>query len=228
MIDNAPDNLETRNRLHAAAGEVFAEQGYRSATVREICQRAGANVAAVNYHFGDKERLYAEVIRDAHRSAMSKYPSDLGLEPGATLEQRLFAFVRSFLFRIFDEGRPAWHGKLIAREIADPTAALNDIVDEGIRPHFMMLRAIVTELLGGGTPDPERLRYCAWSVVGQCLFYFHAQPIIRRLHPAQTFGPADIETLARHITDFSLAAMKCFAPGNPAAAPAPTAPGGAA
>ena len=47
----------TRQRVLEAAGEVFAERGFRAATVREICQRAKANLAAVNYHFGDKERL---------------------------------------------------------------------------------------------------------------------------------------------------------------------------
>ena len=57
---------ETRNRLLNAAGEVFAEKGFKSATVRAICDRAGANIAAVNYHFGDKEHLYSEVLRFAH------------------------------------------------------------------------------------------------------------------------------------------------------------------
>ncbi|MDH4012180.1 MAG: TetR family transcriptional regulator, partial [Desulfobacterales bacterium] len=48
------DGKETRNRLLNAACEVFAEKGYRNAKVAEICHRAGANVAAVNYYFGDK------------------------------------------------------------------------------------------------------------------------------------------------------------------------------
>lgn len=235
----------------AAAGEVFAEQGYRNATVREICQRAGANVASVNYHFGDKETLYAEVLRSAHACAMAMYPPDMGLHAGASVEQRLHAFVRSFLFRVFGEGRPAWHGKLTARELADPTPALGAIVDESVRPNFAVLRAIVIELLsespdGGRTPavaaapasppadpvasadagddagvapttapDPDQVRYHAWSVVGQSLFYFYARPIISRLHPAQSFGAADVEALARHITDFSLAAMRCRAQGPP-------------
>ena len=60
-------SLETRRRLLDAAGEVFAEKGFAKATVREICQKAEANIAAVNYHFGDKEKLYAAVLPTASR-----------------------------------------------------------------------------------------------------------------------------------------------------------------
>ena len=67
---------ETRQRLLQAAAEVFAARGFRQATVREICRRAQANLAAVNYHFRDKEGLYADVLEDAHRQALKKYPLD--------------------------------------------------------------------------------------------------------------------------------------------------------
>ncbi len=54
---------DTRANLLDAAGRVFAERGYQSATIREICRKAGANVASVNYTFGDKMGLYTEVLR---------------------------------------------------------------------------------------------------------------------------------------------------------------------
>jgi AcrR family transcriptional regulator len=47
----------TRGQLLKSACKVFAEKGYREATIAEICEKAGANIAAVNYYFRDKESL---------------------------------------------------------------------------------------------------------------------------------------------------------------------------
>ena len=60
----------TKARLLEAAGEEFAEKGFELARVRAICERAGANLAAVNYHFGDKEQLYVEALLEAHRCGL--------------------------------------------------------------------------------------------------------------------------------------------------------------
>ena len=57
----------TKTRLLEAAGEEFADKGFEGATVRVICDRAGVNLAAVNYHFGDKEHLYVQALLHAHR-----------------------------------------------------------------------------------------------------------------------------------------------------------------
>ena len=62
----------TRAKLVDAAGVVFAESGYQGATVREICARAGVNIALVNYYFGDKLELYAEVLRESIGSAAER------------------------------------------------------------------------------------------------------------------------------------------------------------
>src|ERR1044071_7843752 len=114
-------SLETEKRLLEAAGEIFAEYGYRAATVRQICEKAGANVAAVNYHFGDKDRLYMAVLRIAHKSRgtdVRRAPADPNLK--ASPEQRLRAYIRWLLSQIFAEGRPGWHFKLITREMMEP------------------------------------------------------------------------------------------------------------
>ena len=199
---------ETRRHLLEAAGAVFAEFGFRNATVREICRRAGANVAAVNYHFGDKETLYIEVLRYAQRKALEKYPPLLSLSPEAPPEEKLHAFIKSFLLRIFDKGPTAWHGKLMSREMIEPTAALDSLVEERMRPMAGLLWQIVADLLHCPLND-ERVRPCAFSVVSQCVFYHHCRPVISRLYPKQqSMDAADIERLAEHITRFSLAAMK--------------------
>jgi len=190
-----------------AAGEVFAAAGFRAATVREICQRAGANVAAVNYHFGDKAGLYLAVLKSGAEETVKKYPPTLGLGPQATAEEQLHAFVRSLLFRIVEQGQSSWHGKLMAHEIAEPTEALAELIDKVFRPLLERLLAIVQKLLGPHATKTQ-VRQCALSVLGQCLYYYHSRPFIHRIAPEQQFEPADIERLAQHITQFSLAGIR--------------------
>jgi TetR/AcrR family transcriptional regulator, regulator of cefoperazone and chloramphenicol sensitivity len=199
-------NRETRLRLLEAAGEVFAEQGFHRATVRDICSRADANIAAVNYHFGDKERLYIDVLQHWLGEALQRFPPDGGLPPDAPAEQRLGAFVRSWLFRMLGEGMPAWHGKLMAREMSEPTAGFDIILAETIRPMSQRINGIVKDLLGPGASE-QTVRDCAMSVAGQCCFYRHAQEMIRRLNPELAQTPETIEHLSGHITRFSLAAI---------------------
>ncbi|HET6249752.1 MAG TPA: CerR family C-terminal domain-containing protein [Tepidisphaeraceae bacterium] len=201
---------DTRLRLLQAAGEIFAQSGFRQATVRDIIERAGVNIAAVNYHFRDKQGLYVEVLRHWLGAAMDKYPSDGGLAADAPAQDRLREFVRSFFHRLMDEGVPAWHGKLMAREMADPTpGVIETIVDTHFRPHAQALFGIVDELLGGGAAE-ARVRLCAFSVVGQILFYRHCQATICRLAPQQKFAPADVAQIADHVTDFALAGMGIY------------------
>ena len=198
---------ETRRQILEAAGEVFAEVGFGHATVREICRRAGANIAAVNYHFGGKETLYAEVLRDSQQAAFEKYPPLLGVTAGAPAEKKLRAFVRSFLLRLFDNGPITRFGRIMSREMVEPTGAIGLLLKERLRPMANLLRGIMAELLGRPSDD-EQVRLCAFSVVSQCVFYHHCRTMISRLAPEQRLDASVVDHLAGHITDFSLAALK--------------------
>ncbi|MDR3641500.1 MAG: CerR family C-terminal domain-containing protein [Humidesulfovibrio sp.] len=200
---------DTKERLMEAAGRIFSEKGFKAATVREICRLANANVAAVHYHFGDKEGLYKSLLTEAFEIGLKRYPPSLGLGPEAPAEERLHAFVHSFLSRLMGGGRFAWCGKLMARESEEPTPALDHMVERYILPLSVLLRQIVAEILNDGTrPEDARAFNCAMSVVGQCQHIFRNRAVIDKLSPSLKTDEAGIAALARHITDFSLSALK--------------------
>jgi len=203
----ATDEIDTtRERIAEAAGEIFAERGFDGTTVRDICQRAGANIAAVNYYFGDKQQLYVEAVVRAHRWRMEQASLPEWSE-STTAETKLADFIKTFIRRVLTGPDDTWHTKLVMREMAHPTAACAELVQSSIRPQFEILLSILRDLL---PPDvtAERLRLTAFSIVGQCLFYHFADPVIRNLLSNNDYASFDIDRLSRHITAFSLASIQ--------------------
>jgi AcrR family transcriptional regulator len=195
----------TRQRLLEAAGEVFAQQGFKAATVREICRRAGANVAAVKYHFGHKQKLYSAAVYYAHDCA-KRFPVDEGLPQNPTPRDRLKGFVRAMLLGVLEPGKPAWHAKLMAREMAEPTAALQKIADQGVKPRLAILSGIIRQVIGPEMPDIV-VRRCARSIVGQTLFYHFARPMLERVFHDEKLDASAIDELAEHIARFSMGGL---------------------
>ena len=193
---------ETETRLLEAAGQVFAERGFAAATVRDICERAEANVAAINYHYGDKRGLYQAVFR--HACACRPVPeADLPAETPPAV--RLRTWVRSFLGDLVVKDNVGWPGRLLAREMVEPTGILAEWIESGIRPRFAQLRAILSEIRPG--MDADGARRHAMSVVGQIIFYHHARPVIARLAPDLALTEATVEATTEHIVSFSLAGL---------------------
>ena len=211
MTMDSTDVNGPRERLLDAAGEVFAERGFDGATIREITRQAGVNVAAVNYYFRDKDELYAATLRHAHTAACS-LPYDAEATMGA--EERLHVFVENLLRRFLDPLRPRWHGQLMAREMAQPTRIFDQVIAEAFQPKCDWLRRALAELCGARFTGGD-LDYIATSIIGQCTFYRQNRHTIQRLFPS-LLAPDDlVERLARHITDFSLAAIRHMKAGNP-------------
>lgn len=196
-----------RSRLIQAAGELFAENGYRDTTVRDICRQAGTNIAAVNYHFKGKDHLFEEVMIDVIKTGWRKYPVGYGCDEAQSPQEKLRAFVRGFFLRRFDFDRPDWHGRLLRRETLMMTPRARKLLGRYIVANDKLLLSAVRELLGPQAGD-DAVRLCSASVKGQMLVFMHPKPDIK--HPL-AFPPKtleEIEETVRHITEFSLAGIE--------------------
>jgi AcrR family transcriptional regulator len=201
-------NLSTRERILEAAGEIFADYGFRCATVRKICEQARVNVAAINYHFHSKEELYSEVLKYWHEFAIKKYPLLFGVGKDAPSEDQLRAFIRSLLFRMLDKGKPAWFGKVMAREMVEPTPAFDRLLEESIHPLNKLLGSIVRKIIG--TPvNEDIIRLCCASILSQCFYYYNTRAI-RPIFQRDMSNPEEIEGIADHIMRFSLKGVKNY------------------
>jgi len=196
----------TRQRLLDAAVDVFSDKGYRDARISDICRKAAANVAAVNYYFGSKEKLYTETWRHSFERATAAHPPDGGVGDDAPADQRLRAHIGAFLARGLSSDNAAF--VIMHMELANPTGLLDEVRREMIAPLRQRARSIIAELLDA-SPDDLRVKLCEMSTMGQCIHL-----IIRRIHKfmPEPAGPDDIPVaeLADHITRFSLAGIEAI------------------
>lgn len=197
----------TKNRLLAAACEVFAGKGFRDATVAEICDAAEANIAAVNYHFGNKEALYDAVWRHAFNLAAEAYPIDALLPDKSTLFDYLYRFAHALLQRMFSETETGLFAKLLYREMASPTLALDRIARDVLEPQSkFLLQGIKTSL--EKPMNEDTLKRCLHSIIGQCVFYNFSRPLRERVLGSKMLSKVEIEHTARHIARFSVGGIK--------------------
>lgn len=200
---------ETRARLLTAAEQLFADRGFKKVTVRDICRAARANVAAVNYHFGDKLGLYREVLQSAIERIRATNEAARDAGAGRSAEERLRRSIVIFVSRLLASSSDTVH-RLIHREINDPTPMLDTLLEEGIRPRLEYLSAVVAEMIGCAPSDPRVKRSVA-SIQAQSISYLPHPMAARvgfRLKPTT---PAQIETIARHIAEFSVAGVRRIA-----------------
>jgi AcrR family transcriptional regulator len=213
--DSAAD--DTATRVLNAAGLIFAEKGFKDATVREICRAAGVNLASVNYYFRDKERLYIETVKRAAQLRMEQAPMP-AWPPATPTAIKLRSFIHTILTRMLSVERAPWQVRLMQREVLAPSSACRELVEGYIRPQFELLQRIISEAVPPDTPAHAR-RKIAFSVIGQCLHYRLTGEVVGMLVPPDELTTRfTIDELADHIAAFSLAALGLAPPLGQSAA----------
>jgi AcrR family transcriptional regulator len=200
---------ETSRSLLASASVIFAQKGYHDATIADICEQAGVNIAAVNYHFGNKETLYREAWLHAFRASVKAHPPDGGVSPDAPAEGRLRGYIESTLRRATDKNN--MEIRIMMKEMPSPTGLLEVVAHEALLPLHMLIEDIVRELIGPSAQDMQ-VRFCTMSIINQCL-----NPVVVRAGipedndtRAVMLKIGNIKAYARHVYRFSLAGIYAY------------------
>jgi AcrR family transcriptional regulator len=182
---------ETRDRLLHASEQLFATRGFKDVTVRDIARAARANVAAVNYHFGDKQGLYREVLQVAIDAMRETNEAGQRAAEGQPAAEKLRRYLSVFLRRVLNPEN-------------------DTMIEQALRPRLEFFAAVVAELMGCDPADPRVLR-CVGSILAQTIIYVRKNPIAERLGFVFKPTPENIEFAARHIAEFSVAGIRAVA-----------------
>lgn len=201
----------TRQSLLEAACEVFADKGYWEATVAEICQIAAANIAALNYYFGDKASAYREAWQYAFDEGIRAHPVEpINTPANASPTERLHAHVTSLLIRMNDDGRPTRFERMRIWEITRPSGVIDDVdreVREKSRQHMLnCLRDLI-----GAKVSTEALQLCEASILSQCRMVLPFNRRDLQLVASRRIDANVIRTLADHVVAFSVAGLNIYA-----------------
>lgn len=210
--------ISTKQRLLDAGFRAFAERGFHGASIRDICERANANIATANYHFHGKEKFYEAVLECAAQRLRAQPSPDDAHSARQTPQERLRTTIESLFESLTREGEPSLLIRLLARELLEQGPAF-DRVAAALRTHAARLEEPLREMLG---PRASRdcVHLCALNVVSQCVFFCAAQSSLQRLCPEIAKGHASREQLIAHVARFAGAALAHWQEGSAKPGPA--------
>jgi AcrR family transcriptional regulator len=201
----------TRAQLLEAAGQVFAEKGFDGATGKEICEKAGANAAAVVYHFGGMEELYAEVLREARNRLVSQEMLQTVVMGEQDPKVKLESFIRLLVGALAGPASRSWVPRVIGREMLAPSSVFDDVHDKETQSRAKILRSIVSELTGL-PPEHSAVARATVSIMAPCgLLLIVSRKRLEHALPAFNIRPDSVDEITRHMTQFALAGLAAIA-----------------
>ena len=204
---------QTRLRLLDAGLAVFSEVGYHGATIREIAGRAGTNIAAISYHFGGKDGLYAEVVRSAFAEAAGDSPDSVnGAE---TPDDELRRFVRALVCGANDDTLDLQRARLLAWDRLERARhALTR--PSGQAPLVSAASRVVGDVLGPDAAHGELSMLGVW-LVGQCLAFQQVRHLLPEREAQAITDPKVRDAIAEVVYWLARAGLAAYRGGPEAA-----------
>lgn len=206
----------TKERLIDVAEGLFAMKDYRSVSVREITNQAQCNLAAVNYHFGNKYNLYLEVFRSRWvprtRRIRKEVLHVLSSQDTPNTSEVVRAMAHAFLRGPLADEELVKHLLLITRELTHPTEAMDVVLEQAIHP-FLTEFALRLETTLEKQVKVEQLLLPVLSVFANILYFSFAREAVVRL-TGQSYDADFRRRLEDHITEFSLHGLSLYEKGS--------------
>lgn len=201
----------TKEALLQSAGELFAEYGFNGASTRAIADKAGANMAAINYHFGGKEQLYLEALRCVFSEEKCTWGNSLEqalelTEGGASVREALRQVICERLRTQLGGDRPLWHSKLIIRSLLEPSAALKALSNETFAPDYEK----AVNVARAWNPEFTREEASLWanSLFGHEMLYTLGRAVLLEFEQWDDYPDDYLARVADHIARLMAAALQ--------------------
>ena len=192
----------TKIKLISSASTLFQQKGFLRTTIREIADAAGTNLAAINYHFGDKNSLFrAMLFGIAERLAFLHGPMPKHDPNGPPARDQFKAFVRWFIELGVRTGEVRRMGLEMGQGFGpgEDGPMTKEILDRFVKPAQACLHEHLDAIAGEPLPD-EIKRRIALSVIGQVSIYGLMQPAIKELYDLEGLPDPECDALVEQIT----------------------------
>ena len=198
----------TRDRLIEVSGELFAERGFDSVSLRVITESANANLAAVNYHFGSKEELILAVVEDIVGPVNQKRLERLG-EIDSTSSVSLKAIIHAFIDPVFDvtsadAGADNKYYKLLSRCIASRDERVSSIIIKQFPEVLAKFVSSLIKVIPGLSSDSAHLKVMFMAgALAHSLFHYENFLLVSH----GSFDPSSPNLLKSELVSFLSAGM---------------------
>ena len=199
---------DTRQRILEAALRLFSQGGYDAVSVRDIALAAGANVAAISYHFGGKPGLYRAALNEPLGSARDDIP--LFDQPHFDLRESLQGLYQSLLAPFLRDERAQQCVRLHLRELLDPTGAWAEQVQNDFRPAHEALLRVLKRHLGLRRID-EDLILLSLALTGLALHLHLSRDVAQALRPGLLTEAASVSRWGERLVEQALALVQAEA-----------------